>query len=1215
MNVTATSSGDADVITSASASGGKKSSESGGEDADAKAADARASADSRADSSDARTSSTTQDNPSSSNSDGSIAVAAAFAINLPEWETRATIPIGRSVTVDGQLNIRSFANHDASAIADASAVEAEDLGVGIAVALMSADVINAATIGTSTVVADGLTVEANMRNLAGDQQHTFEAKASSGAGKSDNSIAGSFSLGINTIKTHATIANLANVDVNQHDLTVKANSDTSHKVHALPKGAASGSDFGLGLSFAFGAVDEMTVASIGAGATLTEVDDLAVTAKSKSIKDNLAQAGAEGDTAFGGALSILISNEDTLARVETRTGNTVVGGNVEISADHTGTATSKGDASALGGADAGIGITGSFAYVNEVTEAQLQRDMTITGNLSILSTSSGSSTTESKASASGAKEKENETTDSKAQSQRDSADTSAAASGARTSGDQANPSASTNSGGSIAVAAAVTINVAETDSRAEISSSKTVKADGVTIIRARADHDRFATADGSAVLDGGDLAVGVAVALIGGSIDNEALIGDNTTLTTDGLTLEAVMKDPTARHQFEARATSGAGGGDYGIAGSVTVAILDADATAEIGNGAKIQGLAAQPVVIQAVANTTNLGEAKPNDQPVSGSSSFGLGGSFSLVRTTHDVAATVSSNATISSGASSLTVAASADHDTTSIAINGAKGESDDDSGGGGSGATAIGAAVSLVLSHNQTHALVDTANSGTTVTGDATVRARHKHKIAGQADGTVSGAETGVGISFGMNQVDDHASATLNRSLTANNVTIESIARIDSDVETMASTSGTSGDSNNPDEEADAQRNPSSAGAASNTGETKTLPKSSEESEDATDSNSSQGGTGSGDLGVAASVAFNIIEMNNKAKVGAGAVITATQAVRVSANGHLDALAKGLGESVTTDEADTVAAGVGFNYVDTDNTAEVGINAQISGNNITVEAITADADSAMPVNEFVSWGRAASGGDGDYSVAASVGFNILKLDYQATTAPGSSLKSTGDLTVQTEADIQPQTMAVAGSGTTGKAFGGSLAYAEVDIVSNARIDGNADATNALKVDADSIVRTTPTVVPEVNENVDVNTVAIAGSASGDSLALAASLAVDDYSINTTASIGPNSQINQTPGFSASASQSVTVEATSDTDVTSLVGSGALSLEGTGLGAGVQIGIVSNTTKALIETNADVKANSHVTVKAISDEKTDCSFHKRRHWQIERCGWFGGHL
>ncbi len=441
------------------------------------------------------------------------------------------------------------------------------------------------------------------------------------------------------------------------------------------------------------------------------------------------------------------------------------------------------------------------------------------------------------------------------------------------------------------------------------------------------------------------------------------------------------MKDPTARHQFEAKATSGAGGGDYGIAGSVTVAILDADTTATIGAGAKIQGLASQPVSIQAISNTTNLGEAKPNETVIAGTSSFGLGGSFSLMRTTHDVSATVSPNATISNGASSLTVAALADHDTTSIAVNGSKGAESNDSGsGGGGGSTSIGAAVSLVLSHNQTKALVDTASSGTTVTGDAAVRARHKLKVTGQADGTVEGAKTGVGISFGLNQVDDHVGATLNRSLSANNVFIESIARIDSNVETLASTSGTSGDSNNPDQEANAQRNPSSSGAASNTGETKTLPKSSTESSEATSSSSSQGGSGSGGLGVAASVAFNIIELENKATVGAGVVVSATQVVRVSANGHFDASAKGLGESVTTEESDTVAAGVGFNYVDTDSIATVDNNAQLSGNKITVEAITADADSLTPVNEFMAWGSAASGGDGDYSVAASVGLKLSR-------------------------------------------------------------------------------------------------------------------------------------------------------------------------------------------------------------------------------------------
>ncbi len=122
--------------------------------------------------------------------------------------------------------------------------------------------------------------------------------------------------------------------------------------------------------------------------------------------------------------------------------------------------------------------------------------------------------------------------------------------------------------------------------------------------------------------------------------------------------------------------------------------------------------------------------------------------------------------------------------------------------------------------------------------------------------------------------------------------------------------------------------------------------------------------------------------------------------------------------------------------------------------------------------------------------------------MDYQATTAPGSSLKSTGDVTVQSEADVQPQAMALAGALTTGDAYGGSLAYTELDVISKAHIGGNADASGALKVDADAKVRSTPTVIPEFNETVDLNTVALAGAAGADSMALAAAVAVDDYNI-----------------------------------------------------------------------------------------------------------------
>ncbi len=248
------------------------------------------------------------------------------------------------------------------------------------------------------------------------------------------------------------------------------------------------------------------------------------------------------------------------------------------------------------------------------------------------------------------------------------------------------------------------------------------------------------------------MAVGVAVSLIRSKIVNEALIGNNTSLSTDGLTVEATMPTLADRHALDAKSTSGAGGGDNGIAGSVTIGIYESQTTATIAPGAQINGLSGQPVVVRALSNTTNVGEARPNEAGGKGSSSFGVGGSFTLLRTQHATQATVANNAAISNGASSLTVEALADHQSTAVAENGAKNAQSDSSGGGDSdGSLGIGAGVVLALLNNTTMATLGTRAGTTDVTGNAVVRASHNHIINSQADGNADGGETGIGVSFG--------------------------------------------------------------------------------------------------------------------------------------------------------------------------------------------------------------------------------------------------------------------------------------------------------------------------------------------------------------------------------------------------------------------------------------------------------------------------------
>ncbi|MEQ1830523.1 MAG: hypothetical protein ABL921_31495, partial [Pirellula sp.] len=520
---------------------------------------------------------------------------------------------------------------------------------------------------------------------------------------------------------------------------------------------------------------------------------------------------------------------------------------------------------------------------------------------------------------------------------------------------------------------------------------------------------------------------------------------------------------------------------------------------------------------------------------------------------------------------------------------------------GGGNSSSTGIGAAVSLALIKNNTQAFLGSQASTTEITGNAFVRAIHKHNLDGMADGNADGGDTGIGISFGLNQIDDDVIVEVKRDLiVGGNVTIEALALVDSDLETKASANGTSNSSNNPDQEAQAQRNPnasSNPGASSNTGSQSALPSStSSETTQANSSTQSQSNSQSQGLGVAASVGFNIFQVTNTTTIANNVDIVATGTVSISANGHFDAETKATGTAVSTEESDGVAAGVGFSYADVDNLASVGNNATIKGTNVTLEALTKSPGSETEINEFLVWGAAAAGGTGDFAFAGSVALNIVDLTYMATSGAGSSLKATTDnLTVRAEIDMNPQTLA-AGAGfatqNDSTVVGGSVAFAEVDLNATASIGGNADASKAMVVNAETTIKPTVTNVPELDIDIDFNTVAVMGSASGGDDGYAGAVAVDDYSITTHAFIAPNAQINQAADVLDSASQSVSVTADSDVDVTSVAGSLGVSAKGTGVGAGLQLGIINKDTKAYVGNGANVSSKGGVMVDSGSTEK-----------------------
>ena len=129
--------------------------------------------------------------------------------------------------------------------------------------------------------------------------------------------------------------------------------------------------------------------------------------------------------------------------------------------------------------------------------------------------------------------------------------------------------------------------------------------------------------------------------------------------------------------------------------------------------------------------------------------------------------------------------------------------------------------------------------------------------------------------------------------------------------------------------------------------------LPSSSSNVSGANSDSSGQGGGDGGGVGVAASVAVGVLTVNNAATVSGGVVLSATGAVTIEASAGITDKTQAVGSSVALSSSTMVGAGVAVALVNTTNNAEVGTASSVTGNGITIEAITPSTDT------FVVWGR----------------------------------------------------------------------------------------------------------------------------------------------------------------------------------------------------------------------------------------------------------------
>jgi hypothetical protein len=475
-----------------------------------------------------------------STGEGDLGLAGALAVNDITSATRAFISSTGSISTAGALNVTATSTNTGTAKADGSTVGGGSSGVGVAVAINVADIDSEAyIIESANIVADAVSV----KSLA-PSTSTFKAEAISGAGNTDEvGVAGSLAINVVFVDSTATLRDNGggSIAVGGADVTLEAHADTDSTAKATSAQDGGDEATGIGASVALNITENDTRAAVENGVLLTGAHDLSMVADGKHEATTEAKGGTSGGTAITPVAGITYTNHNTEVLVGTGSLLTL-GGALDAEATHSGKAetTAEGETQ---GSDVAIGASFALTIANDSVAAALNRSATTGGAASLSAHGASSSKATAKASAAGAGEDDgsnDDGVDDQSDAQRSNTNNQATSRGGSSSGTET-PSAS-SSEGSVSVAAAVAINIADAQSTASIASLTSLTANGKVTVSTESNTDAAADADGSAASGGGDAAIGAAVAINKADVSNTAAIGDATVLA-DGVDVKAKMHD------------------------------------------------------------------------------------------------------------------------------------------------------------------------------------------------------------------------------------------------------------------------------------------------------------------------------------------------------------------------------------------------------------------------------------------------------------------------------------------------------------------------------------------------------------------------------------------------------------------------------------------------------------------------------------------------
>lgn len=1008
---------------------------------------------------------------------------------------------------------------------------------------------------------------------------------------------------------------VATIDVNSG--TINASGTLNLGATSLINVSSSGlSPLGMITAVSAATVDVRGASVLTAAGNTTLASSSTVTSKATPGGPNLATL--PGDA--GVAINVVVSTAKT--RVGDTSSVTVSGGTLDLTAKNAVTATTTVDSTA-GGAIA-IGGTLALSEVTSVTQAVIDGSATTSSSaLKVGAESTSVVTTSAKAANKGAKK---QTT----------AEKSAAPSETeKTLGKYKDQT--TTSDGSVDVAAAVAIANVNNITLADIASTGAQTATGAATVSSKAGSRSTVTADGSSA--GGTVGVGAAVGVNIGVLVNQARVADNTSVSSNGLSVSAVMPTADGKNSFVTTATSGAGASNVGVAGALGANVLvnTTVATVEGDKDSSVSGAAVNANGGDVVVEATNTSESKVTvgasvkPASVTQPAAVGVGASVGMNVGVNTTVAEIGNGAGISN-AKDLGLTAKGAHTLENAVTGGAAGAN-----------VSVTPVAAITVAVNTTTARLGTG-SPLNLSGAFTGSAEQTSSSTSTATGQTQGNNVAVGASIALNSATDTVAAEIDRDISAvGDVAIgaQSISKgsasatasvaggekadaddkptnpdgtasktVDDKVDAQGDAAKDSGKkaadtaaaaspgaaglaaaaaSDDPDTkkaaEAAADKSPAAAGlavsAASNDSKSKV-----EETKEApkTEDNTETGG-----VSVAAAVGVNTGIATTVAKVGKGRTITSSGgALKVKSANETDTSAKADGSQVDPGNTSVgVGAAVALNAGISTNVAVVGDDAVVNSKGLTISAMNVTGQTSDAVAEATSGAGAGNVGIAG-SLAASVAINttvaVLEGDVDGDGTGATVNAGTGDILIEA-ANATTNTVK---SGAEVKGTGGT---AKVGV--GASIGVNVGVNTTVAEVADKAVLTGGKDLG-LNATADHTlTTDVTGGASGAKVALTPLVAAT-IAVNTTVARlgkakkdGSGNDIGL--GISGKYSSTADHKGSATTTATGQT-------QGNSVAVGASIGLTVATDTVVAEIDRDVTATDGVEVNASSVAKSSTS-------------------